>query len=94
MDFDDPANYLEIIEPDLNNTFGDSEDDGGYGEVVYEQEEGEDGGGMDPKTRKRLDPVAMADPDPGTRCQELNMLEVRVEPSTRSAATAAMADRR
>jgi hypothetical protein len=28
----------------LNNTFGDSEDDGGYGEVVYEQEEGEDGG--------------------------------------------------
>ncbi len=48
MDFDDPDNFLECLDPDLNNTFGESEgeeDEEGGGVVVYDQEEGEDDGG-------------------------------------------------
>jgi hypothetical protein len=41
MDFDDPDNYLEVLEPDLNDTFGESDGEGS-GVVVYEQEEGEE----------------------------------------------------
>jgi hypothetical protein len=42
MDFDDPENFLEVLEPDMNATFGESEgeEDEEGGVVVYEQEEG------------------------------------------------------
>ncbi len=43
MDFDDPDNFLECLDPDLNNTFGESDGEGeeeGGEVVVYDQEEG------------------------------------------------------
>jgi hypothetical protein len=48
MDFDDPDNFLECLDPDLNNTFGESDGEGeeeGGELVVYDQEEGEDDDG-------------------------------------------------